>query len=198
VRLPRLWLAGALLLVAVFLLTGLFAQPPFDAVGPVATAVFVPLWLTIAVTNAAVGVYSAGYRPQEEAPVLLAVFALPAAVAGVGWWLVSLEPIETARTPVVLLAGVALWLALALLGDLLLPGATRATALGFAAAVFLPVWLALMVVNLLIGVLAAGHGVGEELGFLLLNVLVPGVVAGGAVALSARRSAEPRPNESSA
>ncbi|MFI5895760.1 hypothetical protein ACIA5D_37260 [Actinoplanes sp. NPDC051513] len=179
-RLPRLLLCGALLYAAVYLLTALFAQPPFDQVGAVAAAVFLPLWLTLSVANAAIGVYSAGYRPREEATVLLPVFGVPAVLALVVWWLTGGAPIASARTPLILIAGIALWLALALLGGLLLPGATRATALRFTAAVFLPLWVALMMVNLLIGVVVAGYGVGEEIPVLLLNVAVPAVVAAGA------------------
>ena len=179
-RLPRLLLAGALLYAAVRLLTGLFAQPPFDQVGAVAAAVFLPLWLTVSVVNAAIGVYSAGYRPREEATVLLPVFGGPALLALVVWWLTSGAPLTHGRTLWILAAGIALWLALAVLGGLLLPRATRAVALRFAAAVFLPLWVTLMVVNLLIGVVVAGYGVGEELLVLLLNVAVPAVVAAGA------------------
>lgn len=176
-RLPRIVLSGALLYAATYLLTALFAQPPFDQAGAVAAAVFLPLWLTLSVVNAAIGVYSAGYRPREEATVLLPVFGVPAAIALVAWWLTSGAPISSGRTPLILAAGIALWLALALLGGLLLPGATRATALSFAAAVFVPMWLVLMVTNLLIGVVVAGYGVGEEMLVLLLNVAVPSVVA---------------------
>lgn len=50
--------------------------------------VFVPVWLVIACTNLWVGVTHAGYTVQQEAPILLLVFAVPAIAAGLAlWWL---------------------------------------------------------------------------------------------------------------
>ncbi|MBB4856579.1 hypothetical protein HNP40_004000 [Mycobacteroides chelonae] len=44
---------------------------------------FLAAWGSVAVFN--VGVFEAGYGIAEELPVLLAVFGIPAAVAGIGW-----------------------------------------------------------------------------------------------------------------
>lgn len=44
--------------------------------------VFLPTWLLIACVNFWVGVTRAGYTFQQEAPILLIVFALPALSAG--------------------------------------------------------------------------------------------------------------------
>ncbi len=55
-------------------------------------------------------------------------------------------------------------------------GAT-AFSYSLAATTFLPVWLALMVGNLWVGVLHAGYGIREELPILVLNFAVPAVIA---------------------
>jgi hypothetical protein len=47
---------------------------------------FLPVWLLAAAANMVIGVKSAGYSPAEEFPVLLVVFALPAAAAVIAWW----------------------------------------------------------------------------------------------------------------
>jgi hypothetical protein len=47
---------------------------------------FLPLWLLAATANMAIGVRSAGYSVSEELPVLLVVFAVPAATAVLAWW----------------------------------------------------------------------------------------------------------------
>ena len=50
--------------------------------------VFIPIWLFGAGINMWVGVSKAGYSVAEEAPILVLVFAVPAAAAlGVLWWL---------------------------------------------------------------------------------------------------------------
>ncbi len=50
--------------------------------------VFVPAWLLVAAANMWVGVHHAGYSVREEFPILLVVFTLPAAAAGLlVWWL---------------------------------------------------------------------------------------------------------------
>ena len=54
----------------------------------VAAKWFVPVWCAVAGINMWVGVQHAGYSVREEAPILLIVFAVPAAVAAfVVWWL---------------------------------------------------------------------------------------------------------------
>jgi hypothetical protein len=48
--------------------------------------VFIPLWLALAAANMWIGVARAGYSVMEELPIFLAIFGLPAAVAGFVWW----------------------------------------------------------------------------------------------------------------
>ena len=55
-----------------------------------------------------------------------------------------------------------------------------------AATSFLPVWLALMVGNLWVGVLHAGYGIREELPILALNFAVPAILAFAAAWYCAR------------
>jgi len=50
---------------------------------------FVPAWLVIASVNMWVGVSHAGYTVRQEAPILLLVFAVPAAVAALLAWRLS-------------------------------------------------------------------------------------------------------------
>jgi hypothetical protein len=47
---------------------------------------FIPLWLVAALINMWVGVSRAGYTVAQETPILLIVFAIPAAVALFIWW----------------------------------------------------------------------------------------------------------------
>jgi hypothetical protein len=47
---------------------------------------FLPVWLLGAGANMLIGVKSAGYSATEELPVLLVVFAIPAAAAVLAWW----------------------------------------------------------------------------------------------------------------
>ena len=47
---------------------------------------FLPVWLLAAGANMLIGVKSAGYSAAEEFPVLLVVFAIPAAAAALAWW----------------------------------------------------------------------------------------------------------------
>lgn len=47
---------------------------------------FIPVWLVIASVNMWVGVSHAGYTVRQEAPILVLVFAVPAAVAAVLAW----------------------------------------------------------------------------------------------------------------
>jgi hypothetical protein len=50
-----------------------------------AALIFIPLWLVGAAINLWVGVSQAGYTVTEELPILLVVFAIPAAVAVLLW-----------------------------------------------------------------------------------------------------------------
>jgi hypothetical protein len=47
---------------------------------------FLPVWLLASGANMLIGIKSAGYSVAEEFPVLLIVFAIPAAAAGLAWW----------------------------------------------------------------------------------------------------------------
>jgi hypothetical protein len=47
---------------------------------------FLPLWVIGAGINMYIGVHGAGYAVSDEAPILLVVFAVPAAVALLCWW----------------------------------------------------------------------------------------------------------------
>ena len=52
----------------------------------IATAAFVAIWFVAAAANMWVGVSQAGYSFQEELPIFLLIFLLPAAVAVVVKW----------------------------------------------------------------------------------------------------------------
>ena len=51
-----------------------------------AALIFLPLWFVGAAVNMYIGVKRAGYSVADEAPVLVVVFAIPAAAALVAWW----------------------------------------------------------------------------------------------------------------
>ncbi|TPE60570.1 hypothetical protein FJQ54_11290 [Sandaracinobacter neustonicus] len=78
-------IGGGLLLLAVFALFGKLwgADSAGIAMG---LRAFIPVWLIVALLNMWVGVTKAGYSVAQEAPILLIVFAVPAAVAGVIAW----------------------------------------------------------------------------------------------------------------
>jgi hypothetical protein len=69
---------GLVVLAACLLLGRLVGGP---GALPTAALVFLPVWLVGAGVNMAIGVKRAGYTVAEEAPVFLAVFAIPALVA---------------------------------------------------------------------------------------------------------------------
>ena len=78
-------IAGGTLLLGVFLLFGKLWGG--DAMGSATAAkIFIPVWLALAIVNLWVGVSKAGYTLREELPILLIVFALPAAAAAVAAW----------------------------------------------------------------------------------------------------------------
>lgn len=78
----------------------------------------------------------------------------------------------------VILGGIVLLGVFLLFGHLW--GATT-PALGTAAKVFIPVWLAVSVANLWVGVNKAGYSVGQELPVLLVVFAVPAVAAAIAI-----------------
>jgi hypothetical protein len=51
-----------------------------------AALAFLPIWLAGAAINMMLGVKRAGYSVADEAPILVVVFIVPAAVALVIWW----------------------------------------------------------------------------------------------------------------
>lgn len=51
-----------------------------------ATVVFVVIWFVAAAANMWIGVAQAGYSFQEELPIFLLIFLLPAAVAMLAKW----------------------------------------------------------------------------------------------------------------
>ena len=76
-------IAGGIILLGLFLLFGeLWEAGPAPAAG-----LFLPTWLAVALVNLWVGVQHAGYGLREELPILLLVFLVPAALAGVAIWL---------------------------------------------------------------------------------------------------------------
>ena len=80
-------IGGGVVLLGLFVLFGWLwgASAAGMAVGAKA---FVPVWLLVAAVNMWVGVQHAGYSVREEAPILLIVFAVPAAAAAFAvWWL---------------------------------------------------------------------------------------------------------------
>ena len=80
-------IVGGLLLLGVFLL---FGKLWGGAAGPaLAARCFIPVWLVVALANLWVGVRHAGYSVREELPILLVVFAVPAAATAVLLWLFS-------------------------------------------------------------------------------------------------------------
>ena len=72
-------IAAGLVALGLFLLVGRMLG---GAEGMAAAAKwFIPLWLVAAAINMYIGVSRAGYSVAEEAPILLLVFAVPAALA---------------------------------------------------------------------------------------------------------------------
>ncbi|HET6335490.1 MAG TPA: hypothetical protein VFG30_19825 [Polyangiales bacterium] len=74
---------GGFVLLAIFALVGRAVKgTPGIAQG---SLLFVPAWFVIAAGNMAMGVLKAGYSAAEEAPILLAIFVPPAALALFFW-----------------------------------------------------------------------------------------------------------------
>jgi hypothetical protein len=76
---------GGLLLLGVFALFGKLWGGDVSGV-VTGTKFFIPLWLVIALINMWVGVTKAGYTVAQELPILLVVFAVPAAIAAIAVW----------------------------------------------------------------------------------------------------------------
>lgn len=78
-------IVGGLLLLAVFCLFGRLWGA--DMAGSATAAkIFLPAWLAISIVNLWVGVTKAGYTVAQELPILLVVFLVPAAMAGLVIW----------------------------------------------------------------------------------------------------------------
>ena len=78
-------IGAGLLQLGVFVLFG-WLWGASSAGMALAAKAFVPVWLGVAALNMWVGVSHAGYTVREEAPILLLVFAVPAAVAALAAW----------------------------------------------------------------------------------------------------------------
>ena len=82
-------LGGFLLLVICLLagrLTGGAGATLVTKTMAVAALIFIPIWLGAALVNLWIGVSRAGYSLEEELPIFLAVFAMPAVSALFIWW----------------------------------------------------------------------------------------------------------------
>lgn len=77
--------SGLLMFSSLFFYSRLFVQH-FPGAVTTATYSFVLLWLAATVFNMWVGISHAGYSWREELPIMLLLFALPAAVALVVRW----------------------------------------------------------------------------------------------------------------
>jgi hypothetical protein len=78
-------IVGGFLLLGVCLLLGRWIGGA-AALVRVAIKCFLVLWLIVALINMWVGVSKAGYSINDEAPVALLVFAVPAIISILIWW----------------------------------------------------------------------------------------------------------------
>ncbi|MDX0312560.1 hypothetical protein GOC54_15955 [Sinorhizobium meliloti] len=76
---------GGVVLLGVFALFGKLWGGDVAGIATAAKA-FVPVWLAVALVNMWVGVTKAGYTVAQELPILLVVFAVPAALAAIFAW----------------------------------------------------------------------------------------------------------------
>ena len=81
----------AIIIVGGLVLLGLFAFVGWWLGGgpqstTTAAKIFIPIWLAVALINMWLGVSRAGYSSAEELPILLVIFAIPAAAAVFVWW----------------------------------------------------------------------------------------------------------------
>ena len=81
-------IAGGFGLLGLFVLFGWLWGASTAAMALAAKA-YVPIWLIVALVNMWVGVSHAGYTLREELPILLLVFAVPAALAAVVVYLLT-------------------------------------------------------------------------------------------------------------
>lgn len=78
-------ITGGVVLLGVFLLFGQLWGGTTLALATAAKA-FIPVWLALSIANLWVGVNKAGYTVAQELPILLVVFAVPAAAAVIAAW----------------------------------------------------------------------------------------------------------------
>lgn len=78
-------MSGLLMFGSLFIYSRLFVQH-FPSAVAISTYSFVVLWLAATSFNMWVGISQAGYSVREELPIMLLLFALPAAVALLVRW----------------------------------------------------------------------------------------------------------------
>jgi hypothetical protein len=81
-----LFLASGLLLMASLLIVAKLFSEHFPSAPNLAIALGLTLWLAVTAGNMWIGVSKAGYAVSEELPILLLLFAVPAAVALLARW----------------------------------------------------------------------------------------------------------------
>jgi hypothetical protein len=72
-------LGGSLLVVRCF---GAGWRTTFADVGEL----FIPIWFCLSALNLWIGVTQAGYSIDEESPIFLLIFTIPASMAALLWW----------------------------------------------------------------------------------------------------------------
>jgi hypothetical protein len=77
---------GGIVLLGLFLLAGRWLGGGDPAALVLAAKVFLPVWLAASLVNLWVGVSHAGYTVAQELPILVPVFGIPAAIAGLLIW----------------------------------------------------------------------------------------------------------------
>lgn len=78
-------IGGGIVLLGLFLLFGrLWGGSAPDLA--VAAKLFIPAWAVVSLVNMWVGVTKAGYSVRDELPILIIVFLLPVAIAGIAAW----------------------------------------------------------------------------------------------------------------
>jgi len=81
-----LFLTSGLLLMASLLIVAKLLSEHFPSAPNWALAIGLSFWLTVTGANMWIGVYKAGYSLMEEMPILLLLFAVPAALAVLPRW----------------------------------------------------------------------------------------------------------------
>lgn len=79
-------IGGGFLILGISVLLGRYVGGSEPAQMARVALVFIPVWFGLSLLNLWVGVSRAGYSVSEEAPVFLAVFAVPALTAILLWW----------------------------------------------------------------------------------------------------------------